>query len=62
MVAPHPLIEYHALLEDGDLAASSAAALSDGQKAKATVVGRDGATDLAVLKIDAQGLDDAGGM
>ncbi|MBW8885984.1 MAG: trypsin-like peptidase domain-containing protein, partial [Planctomycetia bacterium] len=30
--------------------------LSDGQKVKATVVGRDGATDLAVLKIDANDL------
>ncbi len=39
VVAPHPLIEYHALLEDGDLAASSAAALSDGQKARRLVFG-----------------------
>jgi len=38
-VAPHPLIEYHALLEDGDLAAASAAALSDGQKARRLVFG-----------------------
>ena len=39
MVAPHPLIEYHQLLEDGDLAASSAAALSDGQRARRLVFG-----------------------
>ena len=39
MVAPHPLIEYHALLEDGDLAAASAAALSDGQRARRLVFG-----------------------
>ena len=30
--------------------------LSDGRKVKAAVIGRDGATDLAVLKIDADGL------
>ena len=39
MVAPHPLIEYHGLLEDGDLAASSAAALSEGQRARRLVFG-----------------------
>ncbi len=39
VVAPHPLIEYHALLEDGDLAAESAAALSDGQRARRLVFG-----------------------
>ena len=39
MVAPHPLIEYHRLLEDGDLAAESAAALSDGQRARRLVFG-----------------------
>ena len=39
MVAPHPLIEYHALLEDGALAAASAAALADGQRARRLVFG-----------------------
>jgi uncharacterized circularly permuted ATP-grasp superfamily protein len=39
VVTPHPLIEYHALLEDGDLAASSAAALSEGQRARRLVFG-----------------------
>ena len=39
MVAPHPLIEYHALLEDGDLAAASATALADGQRARRLVFG-----------------------
>jgi hypothetical protein len=39
VVAPHPLIEYHALLEDGDLAAESAAALSAGQRARRLVFG-----------------------
>lgn len=39
VVAPHPLIEYHGLLEDGDLAAQSAAALSDGQRARRLVFG-----------------------
>lgn len=39
VVAPHPLIEYHGLLEDGDLAAESAAALSDGQRARRLVFG-----------------------
>ncbi|HEV2249267.1 MAG TPA: hypothetical protein VGT60_02035 [Candidatus Limnocylindria bacterium] len=39
MGAPHPLIEYHGLLEDGDLAAESAAALSDGQRARRLVFG-----------------------
>ena len=39
VVAPHPLIEYHELLEDVDLAAESAAALSDGQRARRLVFG-----------------------
>ena len=39
MVAPHPLIEYHALLEDGELAAATAAALADGQRARRLVFG-----------------------
>ncbi len=39
MVPPHPLIEYHALLEDGDLAAESAVALSEGQRARRLVFG-----------------------
>ncbi|MGZ5971728.1 MAG: hypothetical protein ACXWP4_28855, partial [Polyangiales bacterium] len=39
MVAPHPLIEYHGLLEDGNVAAESAAALSDGQRARRLVFG-----------------------
>ncbi|MDQ6858243.1 MAG: circularly permuted type 2 ATP-grasp protein [Chloroflexota bacterium] len=39
MVPPHPLIEYHALLEDGDLAAQSAVALSEGQRARRLVFG-----------------------
>jgi uncharacterized circularly permuted ATP-grasp superfamily protein len=39
VVAPHPLIEYHGLLEDGNLAAESAAALSDGQRARRLVFG-----------------------
>ena len=39
VVAPHPLIEYHGLLEDGDLAAESAAALTEGQRARRLVFG-----------------------
>ena len=39
VVAPHPLIEYHALLEDGDVAAESAAALTEGQRARRLVFG-----------------------
>ena len=39
VVAPHPLIEYHALLEDGDLAAESAAALAEGQRSRRLVFG-----------------------
>ena len=39
VVAPHPLIEYHTLLEDGDLAAESAAALTEGQRARRLVFG-----------------------
>lgn len=39
VVPPHPLIEYHALLEDGDLAAQSAVALSEGQRARRLVFG-----------------------
>ena len=39
MVAPHPLIEYHGLLEDGELAAASAAALTEGQRARRLVFG-----------------------
>ncbi len=39
MVAPHPLIEYHGLLEDGDLAAESAAALTEGQRSRRLVFG-----------------------
>ena len=39
MVTPHPLIEYHALLEDGALAAESAAALSEGQRSRRLVFG-----------------------
>ena len=39
MVAPHPLIGYHELLEDGELAASSAAALAEGQRARRLVFG-----------------------
>ena len=39
MVAPHPLIEYHALLEDGDLAAESAGALAEGQRSRRLVFG-----------------------
>jgi len=39
VVPPHPLIEYHALLEDGDLAAESAVALSEGQRARRLVFG-----------------------
>ena len=39
VVPPHPLIEYHALLEDGELAAESAGALSDGQRARRLVFG-----------------------
>ena len=39
MVAPHPLIEYHGLLEDGDLAAESAGALTDGQRSRRLVFG-----------------------
>lgn len=39
MVAPHPLIEYHALLEDADLAAASAAALANGQRDRRLVFG-----------------------
>ncbi len=39
MVAPHPLSESHALLEDGALAAASAAALADGQRARRLVFG-----------------------
>jgi uncharacterized circularly permuted ATP-grasp superfamily protein len=39
VVAPHPLIEYHELLEDVDLAAESAVALSDGQRARRLVFG-----------------------
>jgi uncharacterized circularly permuted ATP-grasp superfamily protein len=39
VVAPHPLIEYHELLEDGELAAESAAALTEGQRARRLVFG-----------------------
>jgi len=39
VVAPHPLIEYHGLLEDGDVAAESAAALTEGQRARRLVFG-----------------------
>jgi len=39
VVAPHPLIEYHGLLEDGELAAASAAALTEGQRARRLVFG-----------------------
>ena len=39
VVAPHPLIEYHGLLEDGDLAAESAAALAEGQRSRRLVFG-----------------------
>jgi uncharacterized circularly permuted ATP-grasp superfamily protein len=39
VVAPHPLIEYHALLEDGDLAAESAGALTEGQRSRRLVFG-----------------------
>ena len=39
MVAPHPLIGYHELLENGDLAASSAEALAEGQRARRLVFG-----------------------
>jgi len=39
VVAPHPLIEYHSLLEDGDRAAESAAALTEGQRARRLVFG-----------------------
>lgn len=39
VVAAHPLIEYHGLLEDGDLAAESAAALTEGQRARRLVFG-----------------------
>jgi serine protease Do len=37
-------------------ASSIQVSLADGQKMKAAVIGRDGASDLAVLKIDAEGL------
>ena len=37
-------------------ASSIQVSLADGRKVKAMVIGRDGATDLAVLKIDADGL------
>lgn len=40
-------------------AATIQVSLADGRKLKAVVVGRDGATDLAVLKIDADGLTPA---
>ena len=39
MVGPHPLIAYHGLLEDPALAAASAAALADGQRARRLVFG-----------------------
>ena len=39
VVAPHPLIEYHGLLEDGDLAAESAGALTEGQRSRRLVFG-----------------------
>jgi uncharacterized circularly permuted ATP-grasp superfamily protein len=39
VVAQHPLIEYHGLLEDGELAAASAVALADGQRARRLVFG-----------------------
>ena len=39
MVATHPLIAYHELLEDGDLAARSAVALSEGQRERRLVFG-----------------------
>jgi hypothetical protein len=39
VVPPHPLIEYHELLEDVELAAESAAVLSDGQRARRLVFG-----------------------
>ena len=39
MVAAHPLVGYHELLEDGDLAAESAAALAEGQRARRLVFG-----------------------
>jgi uncharacterized circularly permuted ATP-grasp superfamily protein len=39
VVAPHPLIEYHGLLENVELAAASAAALKDGQAARRLVFG-----------------------
>ncbi|HUQ16902.1 MAG TPA: circularly permuted type 2 ATP-grasp protein [Candidatus Saccharimonadales bacterium] len=39
MVAAHPLVGYHELLEDGDLAAESAAALAEGQRERRLVFG-----------------------
>jgi len=39
VVAAHPLVAYHELLEDGDLAAASAAALADGQRERRLVFG-----------------------
>jgi uncharacterized circularly permuted ATP-grasp superfamily protein len=39
VVQTHPLIEYHGLLEDGDVAAESAAALSEGQLTRRLVFG-----------------------
>ena len=39
MVAIHPLSGYHELLEDGDLAAASAAALAEGQRERRLVFG-----------------------
>jgi len=39
VVAAHPLVGYHELLEDGDLAAASAAALTEGQRLRRLVFG-----------------------
>lgn len=39
MVAAHPLVGYHELLEDGDLAAESVAALTQGQRDRRLVFG-----------------------